>query len=191
MSSASKTNLQKVFEYSFPQNNLLLLSLMREVHPNNVHKNQHFCFISLVPGEKSSETSTGRTFSYDKRITIKCEPDKVLALANAIQDCAQGLGEKAKFNIFADPSKSTHGNGGEIKALKVAPGNDGVQVALMFSEGKTKSFPFIVPPALAKAIAKVCDMVGTKAIDLEFERQQNDFAMDFSRDHGSFDGPAR
>ena len=107
--------LKNIFQKSFPANNLLEFSLVKDTDPElPFYKNRYFCYVSIMPGKKGDNGN--RTFDKTGRITIKTECDKLIALGKSLRYYAQKLGNVAKFTIYADSTKGQYSNGqGSVK----------------------------------------------------------------------------
>lgn len=109
--SNGQSTLENVYSYSFTANNLFQISLVRDNDPNRPsYKRQHFCFLTLAPGQK---TDTGRTYNFTNKINMKQDLHNILSLAHALRFVARGQKDFiGNFSLFTDSSKSAHGQGG-------------------------------------------------------------------------------
>lgn len=167
---SKRKNLETLFEYTFASNNAMVVQVVRDREPKNEHKAGHWCFLSLIPG-----------YDHEKKITLKIEPEKMMAIADAIRRVANGHSGSigGKFEVYADPTKA--GVEGFKKTLAVEPGRDPdkPQAVVIFSEkgqaqgGAKGNFGqlFLSPPN-AYGLSQVLEFTGRKALELEFERQR-------------------
>jgi hypothetical protein len=172
-----QSQLQNIFSKSFPANNLIEISLVKDNDPQLAfYKNRYFIFLSLTPGMKTDQG--GRTFNKEGRITIKTEAEKLLALAHSMRAYARGQGQQVgQFAIFVDNSKSNFGNAG-IKTCFVSEYNQEQQgggvkrnIVLSFKTGQNKPVGNFWSPVEAIAVADIIEFVGKKCLELEFDHR--------------------
>jgi hypothetical protein len=188
-----QSTLQNIYSRSFPANNLIEISLVKDANPELAfYKSKYFCFLSLTPGVKSD--MGGRTFNKEGRITIKTEVEKVLALAYAMRAFARGqAAQVGQFAIFVDNSKSNFsGGGGQIKTCFVSEymqqqqqGDPKRNIVLSFKTGQNKPMGNFWSPVEALAVADVFEFIGKKGLELDLDarsqsvgtmpQQQNNF----------------
>jgi len=171
-----QSTLQNIYSRSFPANNLLEISLVKDTNPELAfYKNKHFMFLSLTPGGQNDQGQ--RTFNKDGRITLKVEAEKVKALANSLRAYARGQGQMGQFAVFADSSKSSYGGGGTYKTVFVSEftqqgqqqGPEQKKIALSFKTGQNKPIGVFWAPAEALAVADIFDFIADKSLELEFQ----------------------
>lgn len=179
MNQPQQSQLQNIFSKSFPANNLIEISLVKDTNPElPFYKNKYFHFLSLTPGMKTDQGR--RTFSKEGRITIKTEAEKLLALSHSMRAFARGQGQQfGQFAIFVDNSKSNFGNAG-IKTCFVSEYNQEQQgggtkrnIVLSFKTGQNKPVGNFWSPVEAMAVADVMEFIAKKCIELEFESRTN------------------
>jgi hypothetical protein len=174
MNGNQQSSLQNIYSRSFPANNLLEISLVKDTNPElPFYKNKHFMFLSLTPGGQTDQG--GRTFNRDGRITVKSDSEKIMALANSIRAYARGQAQLGQFAIFTDSNKSAYG-GGAIKTIFAGQydqkqQNDTVvrKVSLSFKTGQNKPIGVFWSPAESVAIADIFEFIAKKAIELDFD----------------------
>jgi len=172
-----QSTLQNIYSRSFPANNLIEISLVKDANPELAfYKSKYFCFLSLTPGVKSD--MGGRTFNKEGRITIKTEVEKVLALAYAMRAFARGqAAQVGQFAIFVDNSKSNFsGGGGQIKTCFVSEymqqqqqGDPKRNIVLSFKTGQNKPMGNFWSPVEALAIADIFEFIGKKGLELDLD----------------------
>ncbi len=173
----SQSTLQNIYSRSFPANNLIEISLVKDTNPELAfYKSKYFCFLALTPGIKSD--TGGRTFSKEGKITIKAELEKVLALSYAIKAFARGQGSQVgQFAIFVDNSKSNFGGaGGQIKTCFVSEyiqqqqgGESKRNIVLSFKTGQGKPVGNFWPPVEALAIGDIFEFIAKKGLELDLD----------------------
>ena len=171
---AEQSKLENVFSYSFPGNHLLQISIVKQTSTDaKDYKKQHFCFISLAPGQ---QTQSGRTFDFKSRVTMKVDMDKIMALGHAVRNYA--FGREAvigKYGIYVDSSKSAFTQGqGTGKSLGLQRGVDQKSqqpvITLFFKVGTANAHAFSMNVANALAFADICEFIGKQCLELEFKR---------------------
>lgn len=101
----------------------------------------------------------------------------------------------AGFTLFADSSRSSYSGGqGSTKSfsLQLTPDQkkpDRPVIILWGKEGQGNSQAYSMNPAQATAIAKVCDFIGQKCLELEFEHESNKTAAPKQNNPQSFHNP--
>ena len=180
--SAGRRNLETIFEHTFSSKDAMVVQVVKDHEPKNDHKAHHFCFLSFIPG-----------YDHDKKITLKIEPEKMMAICDAIRRVANGHAQSigGKLEIYADPAKA--GSDGPKKTITIEPGRDPQkpQAVLVFAEkprdgAKGKSGQFFLSPPMAYGISRVLEYAGLKTLEIEFERQRGNAsepAHDESQQH--------
>ena len=83
------------------------------------------------------------------------------------------------FSLFADSSRSSYGDGqGSVKSFSLQLSGDQKKldrpvIILWGKEGQGKALNYTMTPPQAMSVAKVCDFIANKTLELEFEHQQN------------------
>lgn len=175
-------NLENIFNYSWAGAHLLQISIVKQDDGANAkdYKKQHFCFVTLAPGEKSDASSTGRSFNFQNKVTMKVDADKVLALGYAVEAYARMPNEEqikaiiGNFSIFVDSSKSQYNQGqGGSKSIFLQRTMDQKQqptIVLFFKQGQGQAMAFAMPIANALAFADICKKIANWCIELEYGR---------------------
>jgi len=171
---AEQGKLENIFNYSFPANHLLQISIVKQPSEQS-YKKEYFCFITLAPGVQSQQG--GRTFDFNNRITMKVEGHQVIALAHAVRAYARNQAEIiGPFSIYVDSSKSSFGQQGQGgKSLFVQRSvnqkqNNAPVIAFFFKVGQGQALSLPMSPAMALAAADVFEFIGRKCLELEYAR---------------------
>ena len=176
---ATNSNIVSIYSKSFAGQNLFEISLVKDNDPQlPFYKPKFFFFISMTPGAKTDQG--GRTFNRNGRVTLKCDSEKVLALAESMAFWARGQGAFGKFSIYAESSKSQSGGSGKKACFAgeyMKPGrgdNDPPerQITLSFKIDQARPFGNFFPPAEALAIANIIRKIAEKSIDMDLECRQ-------------------
>ena len=103
------SSLRNILSRSMPGLNLIQISLVEDANPEQ-YRSKYFAFLKMIPGEKSDQSPTGRTYNHQNSINFKVECEKIFALSAALKFFAEGKGEQydtiyGTFEIFADSSR--------------------------------------------------------------------------------------
>lgn len=176
MPHEQQSKLENIFSYSFPSNNLLQISIVRQPSEQS-YKKEFFCFVTLVPGIQNQQG--GRSFDFNNRITMKVDGHQVTALAHATRASVRGQEAMiGQFSIYVDTSKSAYGGGGQGggKSLIVRRGETQKKepaITIFFKQGQGQSFAFSMSPAIALAAADIFEFIGRKCLELEYAKGAN------------------
>ena len=172
---AQQNTLKNIFSRSFPAQHLFEVSLVQDTNPDlPFYKNRFFCFISCAPGMQNQGS---RTYDRQRRVTIKCECEKLFALADNMRMHAKGYGQHAgNYSIMADSSRSSYNNGqGMYKSCFVSnylgkankQGQQKLMVSVSFKAGNEQPFGLSVEAAEAVGIAQIIEMIAKHGIEQE------------------------
>jgi hypothetical protein len=170
--------LEPIFNWSFPSNNLINISLVREIRLNESwpqsSKTCHFFFINIVGGVKTTENSFGKTYDFkNQSYSIKYSIDEIFGLANALKYAAIGslnniFGGYAKFAKSNNNIKNTY-------LLEIEP-NDRVKtrgVAFGYSQqNPSAKISTSLSSDHAIAMSEILKQMADKAVAFELERME-------------------
>ncbi len=170
-----QSNLTSIFSYSLPGNHLLQISLVKQATADDSYKKQHFFFITLAPGAQTAEG--GRTFNFQNKITMKQEIHQIYGLASGLISSANNAEANiGKYSAYSDASKSAFGGAGaggkSLGVQRAADQKGNVNVVMYFKTGSNQPLGFGMNPHIAVALARICNKMADKAMDLEMERVQ-------------------
>lgn len=91
---AQYNNSESVFQWSFPANHLITVTLNRELRMNETWpqsaRSCYFFFFTIVAGVKTSENSFGKTYDFKQSYSMKFSPEEIIGLSNALKYAATG-----------------------------------------------------------------------------------------------------
>jgi len=172
-----QSSLKNILTRNLPGINLTQISVVEDENADQ-YRSRYFAFIKGIPGEQSSDSPTGRTYNYKGGINLKVEAEKIYAMASALRICAEGKYEPyeknfGQFEIFADSSKSSFGEGGK-KNVKIGVMQNNKTgkfvITLSFLADNKKSIAYLSPYD-AFGFAKVLEFCADKILTLESEKQ--------------------
>lgn len=175
----NRRNLETIFSYSFPGSSAIEISMVKNNSPDlKIYDRQYFYFFSMTPGINKDDGS--RTFDINNKVVFKQDLDRMLTIAYAIKDMANGMTSKyntGKFTLFSDPSKTNFGNNntGNKKILNIVFSNEkdkGPGVSITATYGNI-SVRCLLSIPVANAMADIIDFMCKKGLELEFSRDRN------------------
>lgn len=186
------SDFQSVLTKSYTGQNILNIGISEDCSPNyKDYLPRYIVFMTMAPG------TTGETRGYDfnRKITLKSDLDKLMALAQSLKLCSQyiiehgQISELPTFSIFTDPSKSSFGSGGGLKLLKTSifESKGKLNVALSVKEGDGKPFGLFWSAAEAMAVGMSIEKLAAEgmAMDIKYKKDHP------YRPAGSDSGPGK
>lgn len=166
--------LNNVISRSISGTSVFSVSVVEETEPKE-YQNRFFMFIKGVPGIKSDNSPTGRSYDMTNAVTFKVDAEKALAMSFALQQLANGKGKSyddafGSYTIFADMSKSQYGTGGK-KSLSVKMGSnkDGKGIINIFLTHDTHKVTIFLTAYEAYGAGKVIEYLALKCIEYELQ----------------------
>lgn len=177
--SNGQSTLKNLYSRSFPGQNLLEVSIVEDTDPNlPFYKSKVFGFITVTPGGKTNEGN--RTFNREGKITMKVELEKLLGLSNSITMYCHGADQIAKFAIFSDSSKSTHGHGNfKICSASVfmkdnpQQGGQEKNISIGIKQGQSNPIGVYFVPSEALAVAHILKFMAEKGFEKDYKLRAN------------------
>lgn len=164
--------LEKVCNTSFPANHLLQVSLVKRINtaPDD-YKEKCMFFVTMAPGETTSNGANNRTYNFSKHISIKYSIREIIGLSFVLKSAAVGRTDVMPYVKFS----------GDATAKKYVSVRDNIDkkddntekryVSLTISNGTIK--PTInFTPDQAYACGIMLEKMYEKAIQLEFDYNQ-------------------
>lgn len=171
-------SLTKICSYSFTSNHLLVIQLVRSI-PNDAKyntatKSQYFFMFTLAPGEKSGNGDYGRTYNFEKAANIKFNIHELMAFGFVIKRVALGQGQLIGNYVKFSNSSTGQKRITVRESSKTQKGNDGEYVQRQVNIGISAGTNHMLSLNLedAYAMSDVIEKLSSKALDLEFSRQE-------------------
>jgi len=179
-------SLQTVYQYSLTLNNMITVSLMRDLESKF---NKFFFWLNVVPGSKTDEGN--KTFNFKDGLTFKLSPIKIAELGHALN--AYSKGQQAmvgKFALYVDGTRSAVGSGTKKMLFMNYVREEGKEPIIMMTakqDGADKGISVVLPIPTALAFADVCQKIFERCLELEMSEYKP-----YSRsDNGSRGTPKR
>jgi hypothetical protein len=174
---AQYNNSENVFQWSFPANHLITVTLSREIRLNETWpqsaRSCYFFFFNMIAGVKTSENSFGKTYDFKQTYSMKFSPEEIIGLANALKYAATGnlvtlFGGWQKFANLNNNVKT-------FSLFEIAPNekNKIRGAGLAYSQqNPSAKLTYSLSSSNCISMSEVLLKMGQRAIDYELDRME-------------------